>query len=128
MVRTHGLTHIALAVRDAERSFRFYERVLGAVAVYRKPTFIQAQTPGSRDVLVFHQGEPSIGEQGGVSHFGFRLVDPYDIARAIEEVERAGGEILRHGEFCPGEPYVFFKDPDGYEVELWFEFPTPVDP
>jgi catechol 2,3-dioxygenase-like lactoylglutathione lyase family enzyme len=128
MIRTHGLTHVCLAVTDAERSFRFYERIVGAVAIYRKPTFIQAQTPGCRDVIVFQQGEPNIGQQGGITHFGFRLVDPYDITCAIEEIEQAGGEIVRHGEFCPGEPFVFFKDPDGYEVELWFEFPTPVDP
>jgi catechol 2,3-dioxygenase-like lactoylglutathione lyase family enzyme len=128
MIRTHGLSHIALAVKDAERSFKFYERVVGAVAVYRKPTYIQAQTPGSWDVLMFQQGEPNIGVRGGIGHFGFRLVDPYDIQIAIEEVKAAGGEITRQGEFCPGEPFVFFKDPDGYEVELWFELPTHADP
>jgi catechol 2,3-dioxygenase-like lactoylglutathione lyase family enzyme len=128
MIRTHGLTHVALAVKDAERSFAFYERIVGAVPVYRKPTFIQAQTPGTFDVLVFQQGVPNVGAQGGIGHFGFRLVDPYDIDSAIEEIEAAGGEIVRHGEFCPGEPYVIFKDLDGYEVELWFELPTHADP
>jgi hypothetical protein len=24
-------------------------------------------------------------------------------------------------EFCPGEPYLFAKDPDGYEIEIWYE-------
>jgi hypothetical protein len=24
----------------------------------------------------------------------------------------------------PGEPYVFFEDPDGYEVEVWYELPA----
>ena len=24
--------------------------------------------------------------------------------------------------------FVFFADPDGYEVEIWYELPTPVDP
>jgi hypothetical protein len=43
-------------------------------------------------------------------------------------VERAGGIILRRGNFCPGEPYVIFTDLDGYEVEIWYELPTPVDP
>ncbi len=36
--------------------------------------------------------------------------------------------MLDQGEFCPGEPYVFFRDLDGYEVEIWHEIPTPVDP
>ena len=30
------------------------------------------------------------------------------------------------GEFCPGEPHLFFKDLDGYEVETAFEFPKTV--
>ncbi|MEP7012287.1 MAG: VOC family protein [Acidobacteriota bacterium] len=128
MVRTHGLTHIALAVRDPERSFRFYQEVFGCVAVYRQPGFIQAQTPGSWDVLVFETGERAVGTSGGVAHFGFRLVDPADIHSAAEVVAAAGGTIRSQGEFCPGEPYLFFLDPDGYEVEIWYELPTAVDP
>jgi len=53
MVRTYGLTHVALAVRAAERALSFHQQVLGVVPVYREAGFIQAQTPGSRDVLVF---------------------------------------------------------------------------
>ena len=127
-LRTHGLTHVALAVRDAERSLRFYQTVFGVVPVYRDGGFIQAQTPGARDVLVFEEAADRAGRAGGVGHFGFRLVDPADIDAAVRSVERAGGTILRRGEFGPGEPYVFFADPDGYEVEIWYEPPTPVDP
>jgi catechol 2,3-dioxygenase-like lactoylglutathione lyase family enzyme len=128
MLRTRGLTHIALAVRDPARSLRFYERVLGVVAVFRQDDFIQAQTPGSWDVLVFEKNADRAGSRGGAIHFGFRLVDPADIDRAAEAVRDAGGRIIDQGEFCPGEPYLFFTDPDGYEVEIWYELPTPVDP
>ena len=61
---------------------------------------------------------------GGIKHFGFRLTDARDIDRAVKAIERAGGKIKHRGEFCPGEPYVFFTDPDGYEVEVWYEIPT----
>jgi len=128
MVETFGLTHIALAVKDPECSLRFYERVLGVVAVYRTDEFIQAQTPGSRDTLVFERKPDVAGPGGGIVHFGFRLREATDIAAAVASVDEAGGQILSHGEFCPGEPYVFFRDPDGYEVEIWHELPTPVDP
>jgi Glyoxalase/Bleomycin resistance protein/Dioxygenase superfamily len=81
MVKTFGLTHIALAVKDPERSLRFYNRVLGAVPVYRHADFIQAQTPGSRDVLVFERGRRA-GKVGGIAHFGFRLTRPSDLGMA----------------------------------------------
>ena len=127
-VRTYGLSHIALKVRDPGASFAFYESVLVMVSVYRGDDFIQAQTPGSRDVLVLELGEKDAGQHGGIAHFGFRLLDPADISEAIAAVEGAGGLILSHGEFVPGEPYVFFTDIDGYEVEIWYELPTPIDP
>ena len=128
MIRTYGLTHIALAVRDSARAARFYERVFGAVTVYRDGGFVQLQTPGSRDVIVLEENAATAGKSGGVAHFGFRLVDPRDVDAAAQAVELAGGTVLRRGEFCPGEPYLFASDPDGYEVEIWFELPTSVDP
>src|SRR5690349_1125211 len=93
-IRTHGLTHIALAVRDPKRSLRFYQKVFGAVAVYETEDFIQAQTPGSRDVLVFERNPDLASHAGGVMHFGFRLVDAGEIKRAAQAVEAAGGTIL----------------------------------
>jgi catechol 2,3-dioxygenase-like lactoylglutathione lyase family enzyme len=128
MVRTFGLTHLALAVQDAERAFAFYRDVFGMVAVYRGDGFVQAQTPGSRDVLVLEEKSGRPAGSGGIAHFGFRMVDPGDIDEAVRAVERAGGEIIDRGEFCPGEPYLFCRDLDGYEIEIWHELPTPVDP
>jgi catechol 2,3-dioxygenase-like lactoylglutathione lyase family enzyme len=127
-VKTHGLTHVAIAVRDPERSLRFYRALLGVVPVYRDPDFIQAQTPGSRDVLVFERNRRHAGKIGGVRHFGFRLQRASDIGAARRAVKAAGARIRETGEFVPGEPYVFLDDPDGYEVEIWYERPTRVDP
>ena len=128
MIKTFGLTHIALAVKDARRSFDFYRKVFGVVKVYDDGGFIQAQTPGSRDVLVFDESAPRTGKRGGIEHFGFRLTKPKDVEAAAKAVKQAGGKILDQGEFCPGEPYLFCADPDGYVVEIWYELPTKVDP
>jgi catechol 2,3-dioxygenase-like lactoylglutathione lyase family enzyme len=128
MIRTFGLTHIALAVRDVERSSRFYQDVFGAVEIYRQAGFAQLQTPGARDVLVLEAAPDRAGRAGGVAHFGFRLTSPDDIGIARDAVERAGGTVREQGEFVPGEPYLFALDPDGYEVEIWYELPTPLDP
>ena len=129
MIKTFGLTHIALAVRDVDRASRFYQEVFGAVEVYRNDGFVQLQTPGARDVIVLEERDRTkVGKSAGIAHFGFRLQRPDDIDRAAAAVTRAGGRVTEQGQFCPGEPYVFATDPDGYALEIWFELPTRVDP
>ncbi len=128
MFRTYGLTHVALAVHDPERSLRFYQELAGFEPVYRHADFIQAQTPGCRDILVFERNPELAGRNGGILHFGIRLRDPGDIEEAARAVERAGGTIRSKGEFVPGEPYIFLTDPDGYVVEIVYEPPSPLDP
>lgn len=121
MIKTYGLTHIALAVRDPERSLQFYAEVFGVREYFRDQNQIQVVGPGPHDVIAFNKSESNAGALGGILHFGFRLTDPADVDAAVAEVERAGGQILRRGEFAPGVPYAFVADPDGYEVEIWFE-------
>lgn len=125
---THGLSHLAIGVADLDRAFDFYAAVFGMVAVYRTAEMIQAQTPGTRDVLVLEKCDEPITDTGGIAHFGFRLKEPSDITRAASVIVSAGGIIVEQGEFVPGEPYIFARDPDGYLLEVWFEIPTAIDP
>jgi catechol 2,3-dioxygenase-like lactoylglutathione lyase family enzyme len=120
-VRTHGLTHIALAVKDPQRSLEFYRRVFGVEEYYRDTTTIQVRGPGPHDVLAFERAPASAGAAGGIIHFGFRLTRPDDIGAAVDAVEAAGGSVTSQGEFAPGVPYAFVRDPDGYEIEIWYE-------
>jgi catechol 2,3-dioxygenase len=120
-IRTHGLTHISLAVRDLERALRFYSELLGAKEYFRDERSIQVQGPGPHDVLAFELDPDQAGRAAGISHFGFRLTDPADIDAAVDAAVRAGGRLLRRGEFAPGYPFAYVSDPDGYEIELWYE-------
>jgi len=121
MIKTLGLTHIALPVKDVKRSSAFYKKVFGAKEMYHDADFIQVQTPGSKDIIVFMKKRGSKGKTPPGFHFGFRLPKPSGMKNMIQLIKKAGGKIKETGEFIPGEPFVFFYDPDGYEVEIWFE-------
>lgn len=89
--------------------------------MYEEEDFIQLTTPGAHDILVFEKARDATGKSGGIAHFGFRLRNAKDIGIINQKIQKAGGTIKAQGEFVPGSPYTFFKDPDGYEVEVWFE-------
>lgn len=121
MIKTHGLTHIHLMVKDVHRSLRFYQSVFGMQERFwggDKLVFIN--TPGSEDVIALHQsteGEAT-GVSGGILHFGFQLDDKTALDGAIDEVVASGGALKKRGEFAPGIPFAYVSDPDGYEIEL----------
>jgi catechol 2,3-dioxygenase-like lactoylglutathione lyase family enzyme len=120
MIKTHGLSHINLEVADPEASLRFYSELFGVKEYFRDDESIQVLGPGPNDVLAFVRSSKA-GRAGGISHFGFRLTSAADMDGAVEAATRAGARILRQGKFGPGLPFLFILDPDGYEIEIWYE-------
>jgi len=118
---TYGLTHIAVAVKDLNKTKQFYQTVFDMEVMYEEADFIQLTTPGTHDILVFEKNGNADGKSGGIAHFGFRLRKPEDISVMEMKLSKAGGRIIHKGEFVPGSPYIFLKDPDGYEIEIWYE-------
>jgi len=119
--KTYGLTHIAIAVKDLDQTLAFYQKVFEVEVMYHKDDFLQVTTPGANDIIVFEKKKADYGKTGGIAHFGFRLRSPEDIEEMAKRIKAAGATITDQGEFVPGEPYIFFKDPNGYEVEIWYE-------
>jgi catechol 2,3-dioxygenase-like lactoylglutathione lyase family enzyme len=119
--KTYGLTHIAIAVKDLDQTLAFYQKVFEVKVMYHKDDFLQVTTPGANDIIVFEKKKADYGKTGGIAHFGFRLRNAKDIDEMAKRIRSAGGTIIDKGEFVPGEPYLFFKDPDGYEVEICYE-------
>jgi catechol 2,3-dioxygenase-like lactoylglutathione lyase family enzyme len=120
MIPTHGLTHISFRVANLDRSVAFYSKLFGVVEYFRDAESVQVKGPGPHDVIAFERSA-SAGSVGGITHFGFRLLRPDDIDSAVEQAQAAGGRLLRRGEFSPGYPFAYIADPDGYELEIWYE-------
>jgi catechol 2,3-dioxygenase-like lactoylglutathione lyase family enzyme len=121
MVKTEGLTHIHLAVRDLDRSLAFYQGVFGMEEKFRDGELVFLSTPGAGDSITLNPGKDErehVGASGGVRHFGFRLRDGESLDLAIADVEAAGGRLVHRGEHAPGIHFAYVEDPDGYVIEL----------
>ncbi len=121
MVKTEGLTHIHVAVRDLDRSLAFYQSVFGMEEVFRDGELVFLTTPGASDSITLNPGEDErehAGTSGGVRHFGFRLRDGESLDEALAAVEEAGGRLVHRGEHAPGIKFAYVEDPDGYVIEL----------
>jgi catechol 2,3-dioxygenase-like lactoylglutathione lyase family enzyme len=121
VIKTCGLTHIHLVVKDIRRSLDFYKTVFGMQEKFwAGDALVFLNTPGSNDVIALHQSsdDQPTGASGGILHFGFQLNDNSKMDDAIDQVVAAGGALKKRGEFTPGVPFAYVADPDGYEIEL----------
>lgn len=118
MIRSRGLNHINLNVKNLKRSVAFYQKAFGLKVRFtagRRRVFLGS--PGADDVVTLYKAQKNepVGN-GGVSHFGFKMNG--SVERCIAQIERAGGKLLDRGEHAPGIPYAYVADPDGYIIEL----------
>jgi catechol 2,3-dioxygenase-like lactoylglutathione lyase family enzyme len=127
MIQTHGLTHIQITVRDLERSLRFYQSLFGMKELFRAGAHaVMLQTPGTKEVFTINANPAlaeTVGAMGGIAHFGFRLREKVPMEKLLTEAASYGATELEHGVRGQGEkeePWAFFKDPDGYTVEVFW--------
>ncbi len=127
MVATKGLAHLHLKVSDLDRSIRFYA-TLGFEPVADKHEGTQVFLGNDAGDLLTLSAGPNpgeygdssrhVGENGGIDHFGFALVDQTQIPQVVEELVAAGATLIDTAELAPGWPTAFLRDPDGYVFQL----------
>ena len=117
------IDHLALAVRDPDRSLAFYRDVLAVEGMVRTEEYgYVITTPGGLAFTLF-RGEPSTAM--GETHLGLSLASTVDVVAARDRFRGLG---LREVEWCdePGYTSVKIADPDGYVVEVaWDEVQPP---
>ena len=121
MIKTQGLTHVHIAVRDVQRSLAFYSNAFGMeVSFWVGSSMVFLTTPGAKDTFTLREAgaEEPVGPGGGFGHFGFQLEEKEGLDAAVKDVVAAGGTLVSRGEHAPGHSYAYVTDPDGYVIEL----------
>jgi catechol-2,3-dioxygenase len=128
VIQSFGISHIQITVRDMDRSMKFYQELFGMRELFRIPKahMVMLQTPGTQEVFSLNANpaySQEAGKMAGIAHFGFRLKEPVALETLVEKVTRAGGTEIEHGSRMAGEEkenWLFTKDPDGYDVEIFW--------
>ena len=122
MFRLEGLDHIALAVRDVERSVAWYQEMLGLERRFEEVwgSYPAVVGVGTTSLALFPvQSENPAPPPGrgvlAMRHFAFR-VDKVNFAAAIKAMEERG-QVVEFQDHVVARSIYFF-DPDGHQIEV----------
>jgi len=134
---TTGFNHVATLTTDMERLVGFYQGAFDATVTFEMearddhPRMVILDLGGGAALNVFEvDPEDIIGERrrqggrGAIDHFGLAVDSPGTLEQVRERLVAAGaeiGEIQRLG----GEWSLFFRDPEGMELEVCAHAPSP---
>jgi len=130
MPTTIGFNHVATLTPDLDRLVAFYEKVFGAAVTFEMearpnhPRMTIIDLGGGAALNIFEVApEDIIGERrrqggrGAIDHYGLAVDSLETLERMKDRLVDAGadiGEIQRLG----SEWSLFFRDPDGMELEV----------
>jgi catechol 2,3-dioxygenase len=126
--RPKYLGHVNLYVRNAERSHKWYEDVLGLHTYHYRPgfaAFMSANKDMSHEVALMQVGDDAPLQQKGqvgLNHLAFMMESLDDLQDAYHRLKEKGVKIDRivdHG-LSLG---IYFRDPDGNGLEVSYELP-----
>jgi catechol 2,3-dioxygenase-like lactoylglutathione lyase family enzyme len=121
-MQLEGIDHVAMSVRDVERSARWYIEVLGFEHRYKSvwngvPTFIGKGTTAIALFPIRSDSKPASPSRAGTRmlHLAFRS-DRENFLVAQRELKERGIEFTFQDHEISHS--IYFYDPDGHELEI----------
>lgn len=134
MMKLKGIGHVLLRVLDLERSKKFYSEVLGFHVLEEDPehggTFMALEGQ-SHAIDLFEVKDPEAAQQQtpgvrGLGHLGFRVESEGALKEAASTLKEHGVEITRSIDHV-SQKSVYFHDPDGNTLEIYYELPDALE-
>jgi catechol 2,3-dioxygenase-like lactoylglutathione lyase family enzyme len=124
MAGLKGMRHIALKVRSAARSKKFYQDILGMDVVW-EPDPQNVYLSSGCDNIAIHEVTDSFAERAEerqLDHLGF-VVESVDRVKELEEDFRGRGVTIVHAfkVHRDGSASFYCADPDGIVIQMLYE-------
>jgi catechol 2,3-dioxygenase-like lactoylglutathione lyase family enzyme len=124
-MRTLGIRHVALNVKDAQRSKEFYRRVFRMELEWEPDPENVYLTSGGMDNLAIHQVKDTPAAEGQrLDHIGFILPTMADVDQWYAWMKTQGVKIARDIKtHRDGARSFYCEDPDGVGIQLIYHPP-----
>jgi catechol 2,3-dioxygenase-like lactoylglutathione lyase family enzyme len=128
---TTGFNHVATLTTDMDLTVRFYEEAFDAVVVFELPEhpghpWMKILDLGGGAALnVFQAGPDTIvgerrrqGGRGAIDHFALAVDARPTLEKVRDRIAAAGAQEVGEIQQLGPEWSLFFRDPDGMELEV----------
>ena len=128
MVKPKRLGHLVIRVRDLARSQQFYTDVLGLQVTAElgdRMAFLSAAGDSSHELALMAIGEGAPGPEAnriGLYHFAWEMESFDDLRKIYRELGEKNVPVAGKGDHGISMG-VYFFDPDGNEIEVFYELP-----
>ncbi len=127
-MKVKQLAHVVLRVRDLERSKNWYQDVMGLKVMAEFPgrmAFLSASESVSHELGLMQISPDAPGPDSsrvGMYHTGWQLESRDELLNLKTKLEAKGVDVVGIGDHGISLG-VYVKDPDGNELEFFYEIP-----
>ena len=124
MLTVSSIAHVAIRVKDVERTLDFYVRKLGMREMMRldrdgRLWLLYLRITDTQFLEVFPEGVGERASERDAVGFNHICLEMADINVALRELEAAGVPLIREKQMgADGNWQAWIEDPDGHRIEL----------
>jgi catechol 2,3-dioxygenase-like lactoylglutathione lyase family enzyme len=123
-MKTLGMRHIALNVRDAQASKKFYQEVMKMDLEWEPDPKSVYLTSQNQDNLALHQSDAPLNKATALNHIGFFVSTLDEVDQWYAHIQKHGAKIVKEIKtHRDGARSFYFEDIDGNVIQLLFHPP-----
>ncbi len=124
-MKTLGMRHIALNVKNAQASKEFYCKALLMDVEWEPDTKSVYVTSGGQDNIALHQADAPLHRPGALNHIGFFVKTIDEVDEWYAHIKTYGAKIVKEIKtHRDGARSFYFEDIDGNVIQMLYHAPV----